>query len=208
MGDMKRCVILGAAPFDKADALRPLLRAEDVCIVADGGVRLAAALGVAPTLTVSDCDSAPAPTGEFVHLPVRKDETDTRAAMDIAFERGFREFLLLGCLGGRFDHTVANLLSARQMTEKGCRVVLADEKNEITVLTPGSYPLADAGDRKISFFAMTPAVSGLCLRGLSYPLSNYTLLSDDPLCVSNALADKTATVSFTEGTLLMIFSKD
>lgn len=208
MGNMRRCVILGAAPFDKADALRPLLRAEDVFVVADGGVRLAAALGVSPTLTVSDCDSAPKPTGDFVHLPVRKDDTDTRAAMDIAFARGFREFLLLGCLGGRFDHTVANLLSARQMTEKGCRVVLADEKNEITVLTPGSYPLARAGDRKVSFFAMTQAVSGLCLRGLLYPLENYTLLSDDPLCVSNALADETATVSFAAGTLLMIFSKD
>ena len=50
MGNMRRCVILGAAPFDKADALRPFLRAEDMFVVADGGVRLAAALGVSPRI--------------------------------------------------------------------------------------------------------------------------------------------------------------
>ena len=205
---MERCVIIGAAPFGDAAALRPLLRGGDFFAVADGGIRLANALQITPQLIVSDCDSAAAPAEQFVHLPVEKDMTDSRAAMDLAFSRGYREFLLLGCLGGRLDHTIANLLSARQMTEKGCHVELADEKHRITVLLPGKYPLTKQKDTQVSLFAMSERVKGITLHGMKYPLSDYCLLADDPLCVSNEVTAADATLSFDTGVLLLIFSKD
>ncbi len=204
---MKRCVIFGASPTVDAAALQNFLRADDFCIAADGGGKLAAALGVIPALTVADHDSSfPADDrGECVRLPVQKDVTDTRAAMDIAFERGYRDFLLLGCLGGRMDHTVANLLSARQLTEKGARVTLRDAKNELTILLPGEYSLQDRG---FSVFAMTETVKGLALTGVQYPLDNFTLTSDNPLCVSNRVTDSHTCLKFTDGVLLLIYAKD
>lgn len=204
---MNRCVILGAAPFENAAALKEYLYADDVFVAADGGCRLAAALGVTPVLTVADCDSAtPADVrGEWVSLPIEKDVTDTRAALDLMYERGCREFLLLGCLGGRLDHTIANLLSARQLTENGASVRLVDEKNEVTVLLPGTHTFSAEG---FSVFAMGGTVGGLSMTGVQYPLENFSLSSDNPLCVSNHVTAKEATLSFANGVLLLIFSKD
>ena len=204
---MKRCVICGAAPLDEIEALQPLLKADDVIVVADGGDRLAAALGVTPSLTVADFDSSVPRevTGECVRLPVEKDVTDTHAAMELLFSRGHREFLLLGCLGGRMDHTVAALLAARLMTEKGCRVTLADAKNTLTVLPPATHPLPMGG---FSVFAMTETVEGLTLTGVQYPLQKFTLESKNPLCVSNSAVNKDAYLSFDTGILLLCISKD
>lgn len=203
---MKRCVICGAAPFTETAYLKTLLSADDTVVVADGGARLAAALNLTPALTVADFDSSDSrpQTGECVQLPVEKDVTDTHAAMELLFSRGYREFLLLGCLGGRLDHTVAALLAARLMTEKGCSVTLADEQNTATVLLPGTYPIS--GD--FSVFAMTETVNNLTLKGVKYPLDGFALQSNNPLCVSNTVTDKTATLSFTGGVLLLVFSKD
>ncbi len=204
---MKRCVICGAAPFDKTAALKALLKTEDMVVVADGGDCLAAALGLIPQLTVADFDSSALRevAGECVRLPVEKDVTDTHAAMELLFSRGYREFLLLGCLGGRLDHTVAALLAARLMTEKGCQVTLADEKNTLTVLLPDRYPLQTGG---FSVFAMTETVEGLTLNGVQYPLENFTLESKNPLCVSNCATDETAYMSFKKGVVLLCVSKD
>lgn len=203
---MKRCVICGAAPFAKTAFLKSLLQQEDFIAVADGGDRLAAALGVTPSLTVADFDSS-APrkvAGECVRLPVEKDVTDTHAALELLFARGHREFLLLGCLGGRLDHTIAALLAARLMTEKGCTVTLADDHNVVTVLLPGNYTLQKGG---FSVFAMSDTVEGLTLCGVQYPLKDFTLESKNPLCVSNcALED--ATLAFEKGVLLLSYSKD
>ena len=205
---MKRCVICGAAPFCDVQKLKALLKENDVVVAADGGCRLAQALGVIPAVTVADFDSSektPVITGECVQLPIKKDVTDTYAAMDLMFSRGYREFLLLGCLGGRFDHSVAALLAARQMTERGCKVTLADENNELTVLLPDTYALPCGS---FSVFAMSEMVEGLTLCGVQYPLQNFTLESKNPLCVSNVAIQDTATVSFENGVLLLCRSKD
>lgn len=42
---MSRCVILSAGPVEDSERLRPLLKTDDWIIAADGGGRLAAALG-------------------------------------------------------------------------------------------------------------------------------------------------------------------
>lgn len=204
---MRRCVICGAAPFGETAALKELLKTQDMVVVADGGDRLAAALDLTPQLTVADFDSS-APreaAGECVRLPIEKDVTDTHAAMELLYDRGYREFLLLGCLGGRLDHTVAALLAARLMTEKGCTVTLADHKNILSVLLPDTYPLQKGG---FSVFAMTETVEGLTLGGVQYPLEKFTLESKNPLCVSNCATDETAFLSFQKGVLLLCVSKD
>ncbi len=204
---MKRCVIFGAGPVQDAECLREYVSPDIYSIAADGGVKLAHTLGVTPDLIVADCDSAPRPsdTVSSVLLPKQKDDTDTFVAMQTAFEKGYREFVLLGCLGGRMDHTVANLLNARRLTEMGARVTLVDANNEITVLTAGTHALCKGG---FSVFSMTECVKGLCLSGVEYPLQDFTLRADNPLCVSNVAVSDTASVRFTDGVLLLIYAKD
>ena len=205
---MKRCILLGAAPTSDAEPLKKYIQPDDFIIAADGGIRLAEKLDILPHLMVADHDSsAPVEGVKAISLPVEKDVTDTAAAMQLAYDRGYRDFALLGCLGGRLDHTIACLITSRRFAEHGCRVLLADSKHELTVLLPGVYRLPE-GDRHLSFFALSEYVKVLTLTGVKYPLNQYLLKNDDPLCVSNRVTEGDAAVSFDAGVLLQVFSED
>ncbi len=213
MGEtVSRCVILSAGPVADADALRRLLRSDDVFIAADGGWRLAAMLGVVPLAVVADFDSlvnAALPLNtEIVRLSVRKNVTDTAAAVDYARRRGYREFLLLGCTGGRLDHQYAATQLLVQMAHDGCRAVMADECNHITAVTMSPVSVEPMLNWSLSLFAFGGPVTGLTIRGAAYELADYTLSPCDPLCVSNAVENVPCTISFDNGTLLLFRSKD
>lgn len=211
---VKRCVIVGAAPVADPDCLRKKLLPDDFLVAADGGQDTLRAMGRTPALLVADFDSSViaeelSPATEVVRLPVCKDETDTLVAATIAVERGYRDFLLLGCLGGRLDHTVANLQVLAALTAKGCRVVLADEQNDVTLWEPGKHRLAWRADRIFSLLAYDQEVTGVAIRQAAYTLENGTLTSNNPLGISNAfLPGLPAEISFETGRLLVFCSKD
>jgi len=83
----------------------------DTIICADGGYERLKEIGLSPDLIIGDMDSLSCPLPEhipFYPLPVEKDDTDTLAALKKAIELGFRDIILVGGLGGRRDHTLAN----------------------------------------------------------------------------------------------------
>ena len=46
---------------------------------------------------------------DIIHVPVEKDDTDTLLCLKYGMELGYREFLMIGGIGGRLDHTMANI---------------------------------------------------------------------------------------------------
>lgn len=208
----QRCVILSAGPFKNPSVLSGYLFPDDYIIAADGGWQLAMQLGVNPTVLVADFDSLGIPSVpndvKLVTLPVEKDVTDTAEALRIGYDAGYREFLLLGCTGGRLDHQQAALIVAADYARRGCEVMLADEQNEIHLLTPGSYVYPAVPDEKVSLFAFGEEVTGLFAEGLKYPITDYTLSPFDALCVSNEWVEEDACLSFKTGLLMLCFSKD
>ena len=206
---MSICYIFGALDTDVAD-FKP--QESDLIIAADGGWQLALQMGVTPSMLVADFDSLGIPSlpdgVELVKLPIEKDVTDTAEAMRQAYEAGHRSFLLLGCTGGRLDHLQATLATAADYVRRGCEVTLADEQNEIHLLTPGSYMYPACPDEKVSFFAFGEEVTGLFAEGFMYPVANYTLSPYDALCVSNEWVEEDACLSFKTGLLMLYFSKD
>lgn len=209
---MGRCVILSAAPTRDPLALAGYLLPDDYIVAADGGWQLAQQMGVRPAMLVADFDSLsmpiPVENVELASLPMEKDITDTAEAMRLAYEKGYRSFLLLGCTGGRLDHQQAALAVAADYARRGCDVVLADEKNEIHLLVPGNYVYPACPDEKISLFAFGEDVTGLFVDGLKYTVSDYTLSPYDALCVSNEWVGEDACLSFKSGLLMLYFSKD
>lgn len=208
----RRCVIISAGPYVDPSALAGYLLPDDDVIAADGGWRLALQMDVRPMMVVADYDSLgelDLPTDvEVVSLPTEKDVTDTHEALRLAYDAGYRSFLLLGCTGGRLDHQQAAFAVAAEYARRGCAVIMADEKNEIHFLTPGSYVYPACPDEKISLFAFGGEVSGLFLDGLKYTVSDYKLSPFDPLCVSNEWVGEDACLSFKNGLLMLYFSKD
>ena len=209
---MSRCVIVSAGPFRDPVSLAGRLQSEDYVIAADGGWQLATLMGVTPSVLVADFDSMSVPMlpdgVKVITLPTEKDVTDTAQALKVGYEAGYREFLLLGCTGGRLDHQQAALTVAADYVRRGCAVTLADEQNEIFPLSPGSYIFPAETGEKLSLFAFGGDVTGLFVSGALYEVEDFTLSPFDPLCVSNECLDEDVCVSFKEGTLLLYFSKD
>ena len=208
----ERCVILSAAPVRDPMTLAGYLLPDDYIVAADGGWQLALQMGMQPAVLVADFDSLGVATVpeevELMTLPVEKDVTDTAEAMRLAYDKGYRSFLLVGCTGGRLDHQQAALAVAADYARRGCEVTLVDEQNEIHLLSPGSYVYPACPNEKISLFAFGGDVTGLFIDGLKYTVSNYTLSSFDPLCVSNEWMGEDACLSFQTGLLMLYFSKD
>ena len=108
---MSRCVIIGGAKIRDYERARRYLRPDDFAVYCDCGLDHMEGLGLAPGLIVGDFDSHPAPdlAAETITLPREKDDTDTVYAVKEALRRGYEDFLLLGAIGGRLDHTLANI---------------------------------------------------------------------------------------------------
>ncbi len=206
---VKRCVIVGAAPFSDAAYLRRYVLPTDYIIAADGGQRLLEKMGRTPDLIIGDFDSSNQPqTTACQVLPTRKDDTDVMAAVRLALADGYREFVLLGCLGGRLDHTFANVFVLRFLYENGACGMLCDEHHEIMLLASGNHTVDVQDDCFVSLLPYGGNVEGVTLRNAQYPLENACLDTVFPLGVSNGFTDKPMEISLKNGYLLLVLAKE
>ncbi len=205
MPQNKICHIVGAGEFAPA---RFTPAPGDFIIAADGGFAHLQAMGVKPDLLLGDFDSLET-VPDFPNkltLPVMKDDTDTAAALRWGMEHGYRDFRLHGGLGGRLDHTLANIQLLAALSAAGCRAFLLGQESTLTVLTDGTltFPAGYAGT--VSVFCHGDAAEGVSLRGLLYPLSEVRLTDTVPLGVSNSfLEGQGAAVTVRRGQLLLFW---
>ena len=203
---MSRCVIVGGADIRDYPRAKGFLRSDDFVIYCDSGLRHMAQLGAAPGLIVGDFDAHenPALPVETIVLPCEKDDTDTFFAVKTAAARGFADFLLLGVIGGRLDHTLANVSVLLWLHRQGKTALAVDDHSEMEIV---SRKPADIPDR-FRFFSLLPLAGraeGVTVRNAKYPLENAAIGCDEPYGVSNEpLPGKTAQVSAEKGELLLI----
>lgn len=201
-----KCVIFAGRPVSRR--LRAWWQDADYIIAADAGWEHARRLGLAPDLCLGDYDSAPCPAGKgALVLPAEKDDTDTQFAAREALRRGAEEVVILGGLGGRLDHTLANCQTLLFLAENGVRAVLADEENEVMGFVPGTYGIPRREGWYLSVFSAGDAAEGVTLEGVKYPLREYTLTNAFPLGVSNEFAGRDAVVRFARGRLIVVLSR-
>lgn len=205
----KRCLII--APLyagEERDLLTP--RDGDLLLCADAGYRRAIEHGLTPRLTIGDFDSLGEipQSGEVIRLPVEKDDTDMVVCLQEGRRRGYREFVIGGALGGRFDHTLACLQCAADAAMRGERVWLLDGRNRVTVLAPGEHELPRVPMRKLSLLAYTPEVRGVTLTGAAWELDDAILNNRYPLGCSNEWRSDIVHLSFRDGLLVLSISGD
>lgn len=141
---MPTCYIVGAGDFTPR-GFAPV--PGDLVLAADGGYRALYSLGYTPDLLLGDFDSLgdlPLPPDlPVLRFPARKDDTDTGLALRHGLDRGFRDFALYGCAGGRVDHLLANLQSMARVSRLGATIRLAAPEYDAWALT-GPAPHASA----------------------------------------------------------------
>ena len=203
---MARAILIGGG--DCNPSLLPKKRDDDLLIAADSGLLVLRQAGREPDLCIGDFDSLGFQPPDALVLPVRKDDTDLMAAARIALARGYRNFVLLGVLGGkRFSHSVAALQTLCFLAEEGAEAEILDEHCRISVLRNATREYDETATGLLSVFAMSGPVR-VTLDGLSYPLPPTLLTTSYPLGVSNAFVGKKAKVTADGGTLLLIEEPD
>ena len=209
-------IILSHIEGDLAEIAAPEDDAFIIC--ADGGYSKAAEAGIKPDIVIGDLDSyegSGIPEDiPLLKLPVEKDVTDTDSCLEYATEHGFSSIFIIGGLGGRCDHSIANIQNivrySRKKDEQGkCpRIILADKYNYLFALTDDHVQLPAFEGRKLSLLSFTEKCEGVSVSGVHYPLKDHTLTNTFPLGVSNEFEDDVIDIEVKKGTLLVIMSKD
>ena len=203
---MRRCVIIGGAGIARYDEVKSYLRAGDYAIYCDSGLRHREALDLAPDLIIGDFDSHPDPhlPVETITLPCEKDDTDTVYAVKEALKRGFEDFLLLGVVGGRLDHSLGNVSILLYLDSLGKRGLIVDDYSEMEIV---SRQEAEVGPEfpYFSLLNISGTARGITLENAKYPLKDAEIRCDYQYGVSNEpLPGKTARICLKEGQLLLI----
>lgn len=197
----KICSVICGAPNGK-------LRAEDVeglVIAADRGLEYALAAGITPDMIVGDFDSAriEAPAGiECIRVSPIKDDTDAQLAADTAIERGCDELRFFCALGGRLDHTFANIQMMYGLMRRGVKSALYGCGEKAYLVSAGSAEVPRFGGY-LSVFSYGESIT-VSESGVKYPLDRHIITNSFPLGVSNEVVDEKAVVTVHEGTALII----
>ncbi|MCD7956439.1 MAG: thiamine diphosphokinase [Lachnospiraceae bacterium] len=202
----RKCFIVGAGEFDGflagADP-----GTENLLIAADGGYRHLQSLGRKPDVLLGDFDSLEVvPEHEHLirHSPI-KDDTDMALAVAYAQKEGYRTFFLYGGLGGRLDHTLANIQLLTGMSKEGLEGYLIGEDSVITAVTDGKLSFPETASGMVSVFCMGASATGVYERGLKYSLEDAILTCDRALGVSNEFTGEKSSIAVRSGTLLIMW---
>ena len=195
------CYIVGAAPsnpkFEKAE--------DDLVIAADGGLDSLTSAGIAPDIIVGDMDSVKGPcsvpSAEVIRVPVEKDDSDTELAVKIARARGYRKFIIYGCIGGLLDHTLGNIALMKGLAQRGHRAVFVHDGWGAAGISDGEICFDKNAGGRISVISLSDTAEGVTIRGLKYTLENKALPSTVTLGVSNSFTGENGSISVENGAL-------
>ena len=211
MSNDQKAVVIANGALPSLAPFEDLLRGAEMVVAADGGARALLETGRSPTAIIGDMDSLDAGLlqqwraggGETLLFAPEKDETDLELALRYVHERGARRIAVLGALGGRADHALANLLLPAAAWLRDCEVAVLDEQTRILAVRQASTLSGEPGDL-LSLLPLTARATGIHTQGLRYPLRGETLALGTPRGVSNVFMDAQATVRLEEGMLLAI----
>jgi thiamine pyrophosphokinase len=208
-----KCIIVGAGEFsgltdEYGDEI--VIGGDDLLIGADGGYDALINMNLTPDIVVGDFDSregkVPDVSGktELVELKVQKNDTDLGHAVELGFERGYKDFLLFGASGGRLSHTEANIRIMRGIVERGGSAVLYGKDSVLRVFKDSRIDYSEKNRGMLSLFSLTEVSEGVTIRGLEYPLTDYTMSYTDPIGVSNMFTGEKGYIEVRKGVLLAI----
>ena len=216
----KKGLIISGGTINTSFALQTLKEVQpDYIIGVDKGLEFLYQNQIVPSHIVGDFDSVKKEIGDYYRnetdVPIRefnpvKDASDTEIAIRLAMTLGAGEILILGATGGRIDHLWANVQSLAIPFKAGINAVIMDRQNKIRLIGGGETHLKK-GETYGPYFSVFPLgeeVFGFSIKGAKYPLTNHTLIPYDSLCVSNQFQEDEVTISFLNGIVILMETKD
>ncbi len=191
----------------------------DIIIAADSGCSLIGEFSkkqyeISPDIILGDMDSYKGesieklyPKARFVSFSPEKDDTDTALAVSTALELGCEKIIIAGGLGGRLDHTFANIYLLEYIKAAGSDGIITDgenraylAKNENIILPTRKY---------ISLIPLDDCVFGVSMdENFKYPIKAERLLRKRFVTVSNEIVSEKALITLEKGSALIVESGD
>lgn len=203
---MKRCVIVGGAGIADYEFVRSYLNEDDYVVYCDCGLKHMDALERRPDLIVGDFDSHENPNLdiETIVLPTIKNDTDTVFAVKEALGRGFEDFLLLGVVGARLDHTLGNVSILLMLDTMGKQAKIVDDYSEMEIV---SDKIAEVDDfwQYFSLLNITGVAEDITITNAKYEIQDAEIDTDWQYGVSNEpLPGQTTKIKVGNGRLLLV----
>lgn len=203
---MKRCVIVGGAGIADYEFVRSYLNEDDYVVYCDCGLKHMDALERRPDLIVGDFDSHENPNLdiETIVLPTIKNDTDTVFAVKEALGRGFEDFLLLGVVGARLDHTLGNVSILLMLDTMGKKAKIVDDYSEMEIV---SDKIAEVDDfwQYFSLLNITGVAEDITITNAKYEIQDAEIDTDWQYGVSNEpLPGQTTQIKVGNGRLLLV----
>lgn len=205
---MRTCLIISGGDF----SFVPEDIHYDYVIACDRGYLYAGTLGIKPDIMIGDFDSLDkdlmagddVPVKEF---PVRKDDTDTMLAIKHALSEGYDHIIICCALGGRLDHTIANIQSMAYAAVNGAVCEIVSDNEYTRTFTGGVIEIPRREGFSFSLFSLSDRCTGITIKGSSYDCSNVELTGSFPLGISNKWKEDKITLEMTSGTALIVQSR-
>ncbi|HJJ03943.1 MAG TPA: thiamine diphosphokinase [Clostridiaceae bacterium] len=186
----------------------------DNVIAVDKGLEILDECNIQPNYIIGDFDSvnqkiiSKYDKEKTIKLNPEKDFTDTHMAIKLAIQNKSNYIIVLGGIGTRIDHTIANVHILKECIDNKIRCEIINEKNKIFLINKSCYIDLDEKYKYISLIPLTTQVTGVTLKGFKYLLQDATLTIGESIGVSNEQIEKRAEVKLKDGILICIESKD
>ncbi len=211
----KKCIVIGAGDLSLPEIN---LNDEDLCIAVDGGYLYCKIMGITPDIIIGDMDSVDEDTlrdiltiekenpDKVIMLTPEKDDTDMLAALRLGIKKGYKDFTIYGAMGGRIEHTIANIQCLSYLKNNGCKAYIMDENVMMTVIKDETVKFNKSMEGYMSLFALGDKAIGVTIEGMKYLLNETTVTNDYPIGISNEFIGVEGSVSVETGMLLIIIT--
>lgn len=211
---MGKCILVCAGEFVPIEIP---VEDGDYVIAVDGGFRYCQMLGILPDLILGDMDSASEEERAVIEeieredpsrihrLKPEKDDTDTLSAVREGLERGYRKFYFYGALGGRMDHSIANIQTLLFLKKQGAVGYILTDTQLVTVIRNEEITFHAGVEGRMSLFSLGEKAEKVTIKGMKYVLTEDTVTNDFPIGISNEfIKTEEALVRVENGELLIM----
>ena len=190
----------------------------DLVIAVDGGYEYCKLLEITPDFILGDFDSISEKEAENVAeiakkeeekviiLSVEKDDTDMLAAIKLGLAEGYQSFRIYGGMGGRIEHTIANIQCLLYLKEHNAVGYLMDGTGMILVAKEEEISFQDSLEGYMSMFSMGDKAT-VTIENMKYLLQEQEITNSFPIGISNEfILGEKGKVTVHKGAVVMIVS--
>ena len=210
---MKVCIILNGEIKNYNKTKEIIIdKKYDYIIGADGGCNHLYKMDIIPDYIIGDLDSINENLIDyyksedviFKKYPTHKDETDSEICIKLAKDLNAQQVDLFGCLGGRIDHTIANigLMHYARNMQLNPRIISSEE--EILIMKDEELILKGKKGDTVSVIPIQKEAKNITFKNLEYPLNNGKIGYLSSLGISNVMLENECSIKIEEGYALVI----